>query len=366
MFASPTNLSNLLVLTYYSPRGGSSRYMIHDYLPYLDQTQIPYTVVPLLDDWYLAYILDQTRPVGKEQLLRYLLQRYFLRLKALLHSANYQTIIFDTDLWPYLPYFLSRLFLRRPYIVHYDEAHHTRYAHHPNRLLRWLNHRKIERVIQRAHHVVAWNPIVAEYARQINPHVTELGLGIDLERYRPKTDYEIQERPFRIGWIGTPSGYRYLHQIGDVLRQLSQAYDIELSVISSQPFELEGVRVINRPWSLATEVDDLLTLDVGIMPLPETEWASGKSGCKMLQYMGVSVPTIVSPVGINATVIQHNHNGLTAATSPEWYEAFERLLVSAELRQKLGRAGRAYVETHNNQAQNAQKLIQIIQQINSP
>lgn len=356
---------NVLIFSYYSQRGGSSRYMIHDYLPYLQQAGIPYDIHPLLDDWYLAYILDKPPHITRLKLFLYLCQRYALRIKQLLQRQPNSLVLFDSALFPYLPYWFTQLFLRQPYVVTYDEAQYRR--DYTNTFLRWLNDGKVERIIQEATHIVAWNPVVADYARRFNSQVTELSLGFDLERYRPQPDpaYQNQPRPFRIGWIGTPGGYPYLHLIADALRQLSQNYPIELCVISSQPFTLEGINVVNLPWGLETEVRDLLTCDVGIMPLPDSEWASGKSGCKMLQYMAVGVPAIVSPIGINASVIQHNQNGLTAISTAEWYEAFERLIKNPELRRDLGRAGRAYVEQHNNQARNAEKLIAILQQSSS-
>ena len=37
---------------------------------------------------------------------------------------------------------------------------------------------------------------------------------------------------------------------------------------------------------------ELSELDIGVMPLPDDEWARGKCGLKGLQYMALEIPTV--------------------------------------------------------------------------
>ena len=96
-------------------------------------------------------------------------------------------------------------------------------------------------------------------------------------------------------------------------------------------------------WSAEEEVNILNSFDIGIMPLPDDEWAKGKCGLKALSYMSLEIPTIVSPVGVNTEIIQQDVNGFLASTDQEWFQVLEKLIDEAELRERIGKAARKTV-----------------------
>jgi glycosyltransferase involved in cell wall biosynthesis len=98
------------------------------------------------------------------------------------------------------------------------------------------------------------------------------------------------------------------------------------------------------PWRAETEADDLRPLDVGVMPLPDDEWSRGKCGMKALQYMALGIPPVVSPVGVNATIVRDGINGFHARTDDEWVEKIGLLLRDPDLRARLGAEARRTVE----------------------
>jgi len=56
----------VLFLTRYSQRGGSSRYMVHQYLPAYAQAGMTCTVAPLFDDRYFDFgVLDRPTGIGE-------------------------------------------------------------------------------------------------------------------------------------------------------------------------------------------------------------------------------------------------------------------------------------------------------------
>jgi glycosyltransferase involved in cell wall biosynthesis len=79
------------------------------------------------------------------------------------------------------------------------------------------------------------------------------------------------------------------------------------------------------------------------MPLTDDPWSSGKCAMKAIQYLGVGIPAVVSPVGANRDVIEDGVTGFHARSEDEWVRALERCLDDENLRRRLGQAGRSAV-----------------------
>ena len=99
------------------------------------------------------------------------------------------------------------------------------------------------------------------------------------------------------------------------------------------------------------------------MPMPEDDWTRGKCGMKALQFMGLGIPTVCSPVGVNSTIIRPNENGLLAMSEGEWATELTRLLRSASLRERLGKAGRATIESGYSKNVHAPRVARILESV---
>ena len=115
-------------------------------------------------------------------------------------------------------------------------------------------------------------------------------------------------------------------------------------MISNQPIISSKFRLKFVEWKQSSEIEDLSQIDIGIMPLPDNEWAKGKCGFKGLQYMALEIPTIMSPVGVNTEIIQDRKNGFLASNKNEWISKLSALIESKELRESLGKNGRKTIE----------------------
>ena len=201
--------------------------------------------------------------------------------------------------------------------------------------------------------VIAGNAYLAEYFSRYCKKVHVVPTAIDLDRYtlRPESKNEQQDK-FVIGWTGSSSNFKYLDVIEAVLaRFLREHNDVELLLTADRPWEfklLPAERVKFVPWSVEEEIHVLHSMSVGIMPLADDKWSHGKCAFKMLQYMGVGLPVIVSPVGMNREVLDKGDIGLEASSPDQWYDALVSLYKDRSLQVKLGLAGRKVVEQYYN------------------
>jgi glycosyltransferase involved in cell wall biosynthesis len=79
--------------------------------------------------------------------------------------------------------------------------------------------------------------------------------------------------------------------------------------------------------------------------------------------MALGLPTVCSPVGVNSVIIRDGENGMLASTDAEWIERLTGLLRSPDLRERLGRAGRAAVEERYSAASQAPRIYEIIESV---
>jgi len=151
----------------------------------------------------------------------------------------------------------------------------------------------------------------------------------------------IEEDNLSIGWLGTAYNQGYLKDIKDELKNILIQYpQVTLKVISNNPMEISGVKIENIKWNIDTYMNDLLKINIGIMPLRNDDWSRGKCAFKLIQYMAAGLPVIASNVGTNSTLITDGEDGYLVNSSDEWLSGFENLLESEELRKKMGMAAK--------------------------
>lgn len=331
---------NVLLLTRYTRLGASSRIRFYQYLPKLEPYGINVTEAPLFDDRYLHNLYAGRRP-GFSALPGY----YARRLRTLLAARRYDLVWLQNEIFPWLPF--GEMILRLsgvPYLVDYDDAIFHRYDRHRHSWVRRLLGGKIDRIMHGAAAVSAGNPYIAERAREAGARRVELIPSvIDQDRYRPRPP-QLGEGPVTIGWIGTPVTTAYLEQVAPALRSASMQRPLRLLTIGAGTMNVDGIEVVNHPWSEDTEGDLIRSMDIGIMPLPDAAWARGKCGYKLIQYMACGVPVIASPVGVNRDLAVPGKTGLLATTQAEWTAALLQLAGDTALRETLGRGARSLVE----------------------
>lgn len=232
----------------------------------------------------------------------------------------------------------------RPVIYDFDDAIFKLHTTEANRRFGWLKFPgKTGTICRISSHVVVGNAYLAEYASRYNSNVSIVPTSIDTDWYQP-VKRKCPNGKLVVGWTGSSTSQTHLEMFATVVRELMRRRDVEFRVISDREPVLPGVTYQWRRWSAETEAEDLAHLDIGLMPIPDDEWARGKCAAKALQYMALGIPAICSAVGANNEVIQHGQNGLLAASPDEWIACFEMLVDDPSLRNRLGRMGRRTVE----------------------
>lgn len=327
----------VLGLSLYGPQAASHRVRLSQFQQALADQGIELQIQSLLDDDYIHRSFAGGRPS-----LRGLIAAYGQRLNLLQRSAPADLAIVYGELLPFLPPFLESHLLKIPYIYDCDDAFHLKYRSGRFRWLQRLLGAKFDHIMASASAVTAGNAGLAAYARRFNPNAVLLPSVVDTDHYRP-VDPAPASAPFTVGWIGSPSTAPYLQQLVEPLQQLARERPVRFLVVGGPSPAISGVQVIERPWSIEHEVPLIQQFSVGVMPLPDSEWARGKCAYKLIQCMACGIPVIASPVGANVQAVPPSC-GMLADSSAEWLAALRELAADADLRQRMGAAGRCWVE----------------------
>lgn len=331
----------VVALTRTSNVGPSTRYRIEQYRPALARDGIEIVTRPLFGTTWFALLGLRPAILRVPAKALYSLARLLVRLAQLLRLPfdRPDLVLVEQQLFPYLPGWVEALLWPRgrPTVLEFDDAI----------FLTWGHAAKLRRLCGLADVVQVGNDFLADFARGTARQVRVVPTTVDLARYdRPRPARN--DGTFRVAWIGLPYNLAYLDVLAAPLSALAAAgHRCELRVISAAlPGDLSrfaGVDVVLRPWTAAGEVDELLACDVGVMPLPDSPWAKGKCGLKLLQCMAAGLAVVASPVGVNTDIVQDGENGLLAATPEQWQAALERLAADPGTARRLGEAGRRTV-----------------------
>jgi len=203
--------------------------------------------------------------------------------------------------------------------------------------------RRFVQMIKNSDFVIAGNEFLKNQVLPLNQNVEVIPTAIIQERYQLKT-YSAQPERVILGWIGDHGSIHYLKKMRPIFERLGDSYPyVELKIVCDTFFDCDRMKVIKKNWSLEEEVADLQGFDIGLMPLVDDPWSWGKCGLKIIQYQGVGVPVVCTPVGINKDLVEDGANGFWAKTPKEWQEKLSLLIKNPRLREQMGREGRKRV-----------------------
>ncbi len=307
------------------------RFRVLQYLPYLKEHGIEYKLF-----FPRTYGMDGLKEIEKPNLYIFL-PLHFIKLLISILIRKYDVIFIQryvfTATLPVEMFF--RVLPGKKVIIDFDD-------------LVYLNHPKFYSFVLRSvHKVIVGNTFLSRFAKQYNSDVSIIPTPVETEKYYPVKPEE--KKTFTIGWIGGPSGLYLLEPLYSSFKRLAEKIDYNLVVVSDfsrgPKMTFPGVNVINRQWSEKTELADLNSFDVGLMPLLKNDYISkGKCSYKALQYMAVGIPALIFAEGNNLEIVIDGFDGFLYETEDEFISRILSLYNNRDLLQEIGRQARDKIE----------------------
>ncbi len=340
--------------TAYPVSAASSRVRVANYIPFLARHGIELKFASTLSSSEYSTLVSAAHPLRKATVLG----RSALRAAAT-RSSDDLTLVHRLLLLTPLPAVDPPRMLD---VYDFDDALLVGYAAAAHRRFQWTKQegRRAIACMSRAKLVLTGNATLAAQAAEYARRVEVIPSCVDPQS-QPLRVHGEQDLP-TIGWIGSHTTVSYLEPLLEVLDRMQARGARFRFVVIGGDSGLRAPWIEHRPWSEETQAGELAQLDIGVMPLPDTEWTRGKSGYKLLQYFAAGVPAVASPVGVNTYFVSEGR-GIAATSAREWEIALDELLHDAGAREQRGAAARQFVERHYSYQRWAPELADLLRSI---
>lgn len=287
---------------------------------------------------------------------------FLKRFLFLFQSGRYNYILLQREAapvgFPFFEWVLAKV-LRKKIIHDFDDAIWIPSISANNRLALSLKaFWKVKHICRWSYKVSVGNKFLGKWASDYNSAIVYNPTCVDMEnRYTILKNHDT--KLVTIGWTGSHSTLKYLDPIVPVLKKLEQEYRFSFLVICDREpeWKLDSLRFL--PWNEKTEIQDLLEINIGIMPLEDDDWSEGKCGFKLIQYLALGIPAVASPVGVNKEIVEGGINGFLCRNESEWKESLQVLLTDASLRADMGAAGHQKMKEHFSVASNSANFLSL-------
>jgi glycosyltransferase involved in cell wall biosynthesis len=314
----------MLVLTDGNIDNASSRIRAIQYIPYLQQQAIDVSLIPRIPKKSYGLIYRYC--------LFPLLKRWYYLKRIFSIRFRYWDIVFIQRTF-IQERFLKLIKMRNTLILFdFDDAIYFNPQKPSNR-------KKTEIMIRYADEVIVSTEFLKDFCLENRKNPVIIPSPVETDRIKPSV--KSTDHMLTIGWMGSVWTTEFLKIVENPLKKLAKTYSfIFLTVGAKSDYKIEGIVHESKKWSFEEENNHIAEMDIGIMPLPDTEYTRSKGGYKLFQYMSGGIPCVASPVGINSHIIRPGVNGYLASTENEWFVQLEKLIIDPSLRSELGNNGR--------------------------
>jgi glycosyltransferase involved in cell wall biosynthesis len=343
-------------------RNPSQRFRMEQYFPFLREAGFTCDYSWFINETDDRVFYSEGHVIGKAAIF---LKAALVRFRDMFRTNDYDIIFIQREAFMTGSVFFEKEFSKSKakVIFDFDDAIWLHDTSDSNKRLSWLKRpSKTSDIIALSDHVIAGNDYLASYAKKFNQNTTVIPTVVNTDIYLPLQKKHSRDASVTIGWTGSISTVKHFHALIPVLNDLKNSFGekIKVVVIGDQSTSFKEPWIETKAWKASEEIMQLQELDIGLMPLPDDEWSKGKCGFKAIQYMGLAIPCVASPVGVNNTIIQHGQNGFLANTEEQWKQLLISLIENETLRYQLGWEGRKTIEAHYSLQSQLPRLVGVL------
>lgn len=363
--------NSVLYLAAFFPENAGYHWRVHKWREELEKKGYKVGVLSALNETEFKTLLSQNQ---FKFLITFLRRRFW----HIIHSRNYETVIVRREILLFNDYgnlFLEKLLLKfHPKAILDFDDDISAAKEQPKIITNWYgklmneNGNKFNDTLRLySYFMVASNylkkKVLSENKNIDDNNISVIPTCVDYNIHNPK-EYPNNQNNITFGWIGGDYNYHLLDPIWPLLNELSQQFTFSFIIIGGSPITVETKFPLHFiKWSIDTEVESLKKIDIGIMPLTNDLESKGKGGFKLLQYMGLGIVSIASPVTINTEIIEHSRNSFLANDINDWRRILIDILSNKVELSKIGKAARETVEKKFSFQGNKKNYCQFINHI---
>ena len=327
--------------------GPSDYYRICQYLEFIDEEYIIYDAIS--ENEFKKNLINSG--VKKNIYQAYLFFRIYLRrLKAILSDIkqNRQIIIIQREIFPHAMgriagFFLKKLCKGKKVIWDFDD--NIFFNNEICNRERMILEKNSNVIVVTSEHLRGLLSESAQKKTILLPTTDGFCKRFDIDLYKKKRMNSYRER-IELVWVGTAVN---LNNIDLVINELDEAASVLkkhskrmiLNIVCNKKYECKTHSLIinNIKWSRKIAEETIINSHIGIMPLIMSEYALGKGGFKLIQYISVGLPVVASAVGYNVEIISNDMGKLIRNNDlEEWKKFIVKLSADSILYATMGEA----------------------------
>lgn len=325
-----------LFLYPYSQKGsdGYTR-RFQEFFPYLKEDQIKYKIQDICtDEEYKNAINGKSKP----KYYYFLLRIYRIRIKQTLQIRNAEKSFVQRNLFPFyydqkIP-LLEKLASRLCNEIVYDYWDSV-----------WVHNEELnKKTVDIANTISVANTYLYSHYSKSHSNVKYFNIGINLNKYLPKTSYAKKTKDLRLFYTGSPGNVKQmLKTIGAYLVECSKDLRIKIILVSSENQTVSGLDIEHHLFNENTFFKLLNSSDVGIYALDDSIVTRGKMAMKILDYSGSGLPILATKYGVSPHLIDEK-NVLFCDSKEDWLRNLKRINKDQTLRERLGKNSKDMVD----------------------